>query len=86
MKNNSRRWLYLEIWAVSTTGLLALISQLFPRWIEFLCGWGPDRQDGSVERMTVMGLFVITFVIFALVAIGARSIPRSSARRSDRTT
>ena len=83
MKNNSRRWLYVEIWAVSTTGLFALISALFPRWMEFLSGWRVDQQDGSVERITLMGMFVITFVIFALAAIAARSIPSTSANRND---
>jgi hypothetical protein len=49
--------------------LLALITPIFPDWIEFVSGWDPDQHNGSVEWMIVVGLFVVTVVMVALAAI-----------------
>jgi hypothetical protein len=60
------------------TGLLALITPIFPDWIEFLSGWDPDQHDGSVERMIVVGLFVLTIVIATLAVFEWRRTPATS--------
>ena len=66
---NMRRLFWVEICLAAITGLLALITPIFPDWIEFVSGWDPDQHDGSVERMIVLGLFVVTIVMVALAAI-----------------
>jgi hypothetical protein len=66
---NMRRLFWVEIGLAAITGLLALITPIFPDWIEFVSGWDPDQHDGSVERMIVIGLFVVTIVMAAAAAI-----------------
>ena len=61
------------------TGVLALITPIFPDWIEFLSGWDPDQHDGSVERMIVVGLFLISALIFALAAVEWRRMAASES-------
>jgi uncharacterized membrane protein len=69
MRKNFRRLFWVEIALAAITGLLALITPIFPDWIEFVSGWDPDQHDGSVERMIVVGLFVVTIVMVGLAAI-----------------
>ena len=69
MRSNVRRLFWVEIGLAAIAGLLALITPIFPDWIEFVSGWDPDQHDGSVERMIVVGLFVVTVVMVALAAI-----------------
>jgi hypothetical protein len=59
----------------SMTGLLALITPIFPDWIEFVSGWDPDQHDGSVEWLIVVGLFVVTVVMLVLAALEWRRAP-----------
>jgi hypothetical protein len=79
MRSNFRPLFWIEIGLAAITGLLALITPIFPDWIEFVSGWDPDQHDGSVERMIVVGLFVVTVVMVALAAIEWR---RTTARAS----
>lgn len=69
MRRNFRRLFWVEIGLAAITGPLALITPIFPDWIEFVSGWDPDQHDGSVERMIVVGLFAVTIAIVALAAI-----------------
>jgi uncharacterized membrane protein len=75
MRRRFRRLFWVEIGLAAITGLLALITPIFPDWIEFVSGWDPDQHDGSVERMIVVGLFVVTTVIVVLAAIEWRRTP-----------
>jgi hypothetical protein len=67
-----------ELGLASITGLLALITPIFPDWIELVSGWDPDQHDGSVERLIVVGLFVVAATIFALAAVEWRRTPLSA--------
>jgi uncharacterized membrane protein len=69
MRSNFRPLFWIEIGLAAITGLLALITPIFPDWIEFVSGWDPDQHNGSVEWMIVVGLFVVTVVLVALAAI-----------------
>jgi uncharacterized membrane protein len=69
MRSNFRPLFWIEIGLAAITGLLALITPIFPDWIEFVSGWDPDQHNGSVEWMIVVGLFVVTVVMVALAAI-----------------
>jgi uncharacterized membrane protein len=75
MGRTFRRRFWLEIGLASVTGLLALITPIFPDWIEFVSGWDPDQHDGSVEWLIVVGLFVVTAVMLVLAALEWRRAP-----------
>jgi hypothetical protein len=79
MRRNFRPLFWIEIGFAAITGLLALITPVFPDWIEFVSGWDPDQHDGSVERMIVVGLFVVTI---AMVALAAHEWRRTAATAS----
>jgi hypothetical protein len=69
MRRYFRPLFWVEAGLAAITGLLALITPIFPDWIEFVSGWDPDQHDGSVERMIVVGLLVVTVAMVALAAI-----------------
>jgi hypothetical protein len=78
VRRNLRVRFWAEIGLASITGLLALITPIFPDWIELVSGWDPDQHDGSVERMIVVGLFIVAAAIFALAAVEWRRTPLSA--------
>lgn len=78
MRRTFRRLFWVEVGLAAITGLLALITPIFPDWIEFVSGWDPDQHDGSVEWMIVVGLFVVTIIIVALAAAEWRRTPVSA--------
>jgi hypothetical protein len=69
MRRNFRPLFWIEVGLAAITGLLALITPIFPDWIEFVSGWDPDQHDGSVERMIVVGLFAVTIAMVAAATI-----------------
>jgi uncharacterized membrane protein len=69
MRSNFRPLFWIETGLAAIAGLLALITPIFPDWIEFVSGWDPDQHNGSVEWMIVVGLFLVTVVMVALAAI-----------------
>ncbi len=75
MRRNFRPVFWIEVGLAVITGLLALITPIFPDWIEFVSGWDPDQHDGSVERMIVVGLFVVTIAMVAAATIEWRRTP-----------
>jgi uncharacterized membrane protein len=79
MRRNFRRLFWVEIGLAGITGLLALITPIFPDWIEFVSGWDPDQHDGSLERMIVVGLFVVTIVMVVLATIEWRRTPATAS-------
>ena len=70
---------WIEAGLATLTGLLALITPIFPDWIEFVSGWDPDQHDGSVERMIVVGLFVVTIAMIAAAVIEWRRTPATAS-------
>jgi hypothetical protein len=69
VRRNYRPRFWAEIGLAAFTGVLALITPIFPDWIEFVSGWDPDQHDGSVERMIVVGLCLASFAFFSLAAV-----------------
>jgi hypothetical protein len=59
--------------------LLALVTPVFPDWIEAISGWDPDQHDGTVETWIVIGLFAVTVVTFALAFVEWRRAPASTS-------
>ena len=74
-----RRLFWIETGLAAITGLLALITPIFPDWIEFVSGWDPDQHNGSVEWLIVVGLFVIAVVMIAAAAIEWRRKPAAAS-------
>jgi uncharacterized membrane protein len=79
MRRSFRRLFWVEIGLAAITGLLALVTPIFPDWIEFVSGWDPDQHNGSVERMIVVGLFFVTIVMAALAAFEWRRTPATAS-------
>jgi uncharacterized membrane protein len=80
MRRSFRRVFWVEIGLAAITGVLALITPIFPDWIEVVSGWDPDQHDGSMERMIVFGLFVITLAMVALAAVEWRRAPATATK------
>jgi hypothetical protein len=78
MRRNLRLRFWVELGLASITGLLALITPIFPDWIELASGWDPDQHDGSVERLIVIGLFIVTAAVFTLAVVEWRRPPLSA--------
>jgi hypothetical protein len=74
-----RRLFWIETGLAAITGLLALITPIFPDWIEFVSGWDPDQHNGSVEWLIVVGLFVNAVVMIAAAAIEWRRKPAAAS-------
>jgi hypothetical protein len=79
VKKNLSRWFWPEIILASLVGLVGIITPVFPDWIEAVSGWDPDQHDGSVERMIVVGLCVVSIVIFLLAALEWRRTASTEA-------
>jgi hypothetical protein len=79
MNKSFRRRFWILVALTCLTGILALITPIFPDWIEFISGWDPDQHDGSVETMIVIGLFVVTGIFFALAFVEWRRAPATTS-------
>jgi hypothetical protein len=79
MLRSFRRLFWIEVGLAAITGLLTLVTPIFPDWIELVSGWDLDQHDGSAERMIVVGLFAVTM---AVVAAAAHEWRRTVARTS----
>ena len=78
MNGRFRRRFWIELAIGSLAGLLALITPIFPDWIEVISGWDPDQHDGSVESLIVIGLFIVTLVICGLALAEWRRTPATA--------
>lgn len=66
MKNGLRWRFYFEAGAGVITAALFLATLLRPDWIEALFRIDPDNGAGSMERLLVGGLLVMTIVLLSL--------------------
>lgn len=75
MKKQVRIWFWVKTLLGSVTGVLFLATLFARDWIETLSGWDPDQHSGSVEWMIVMGLFLVTVVLFTSARMEWRRAP-----------
>ena len=72
MDTSSRRKLQRRLWLKTFigagTGVLSVVTPIWPDWIEAISGWDPDQHDGSAEWMIVTALLLVTATMLAMVA------------------
>ncbi len=69
-----RARVWLETALAALCGSLAVLTAIWPDWIEATTGLSPDRHDGSLERVIV----AVLFVLCAIFGLAARESRRSS--------
>ena len=75
MRRKLRHRFWVETVLASVTGILCVVTPIWPDWIEAISGWDPDQHDGSVEWMIAGGLLIVTATIFAMAASEWRRTP-----------
>jgi hypothetical protein len=66
---------WIELLTGSVTAVLFLLTLIARDWIETLVGWDPDQHSGSVEWLIVMGLFLVTVMLFTAARVEWRRAP-----------
>lgn len=67
MSNQQAMRFWLQAGMGGLTGLLAVVTGIWPDWIEIVFGIDPDKGSGSLEWVIVLALFAIA------VTLGARA-------------
>lgn len=78
-KGTLQRRFWVETVTGAVSGILGIITPMWPDWIEAISGWDPDGHDGSLEWMIVAGLLLITVMMIALAARSWRRIRIAAA-------
>ena len=68
MRNALRRRFWLETAMAIVTGIVFVITLVRNDWIEIVFGVDPDSNNGSLERLIVVALLVVTITLFALAS------------------
>ena len=76
--NRYRRRYYAELCLAGFTGFLAVLTVVWPAWIEGIFGWDPDNHSGTFEVLIITGLAAAT----ACLVLAAWSERRATRRRS----
>jgi hypothetical protein len=69
-----RKRFWIESGCAVLSGLLGLLTLVWPDWIEELTGWNPDQRGGAAEWLIV--------ALLAVVAAGSALLARVEWRRS----
>jgi hypothetical protein len=64
-KRTLRRRFWVETVVAAISGILCLITPLWPDWIEAVSGWDPDQHNGAVEWAIVATLLLVTIIMLA---------------------
>lgn len=73
-----RRYLFLaETTLAVLTGVLGLITAIWPDWIEFVFGVEPDQGSGALEWGMVAALFTVSAVCGLLARAERRRVASS---------
>ena len=63
MESTVRRRFWLEAVLASLAGSFAVLTVVWPDWIEALTPFDPDRHSGSFEWSIVFGLAVVAVAV-----------------------
>jgi len=66
MNKHLRPRFWMSSFLAALSGLLCLITPIWPDWIEFFSGWDPDQHSGAVEWLIAAALLIISAVMIAL--------------------
>jgi hypothetical protein len=66
MKRNLARPFWIELGLAGSSAFLAIITLLWPDWIEIVFNIDPDMGNGSLERALVGLSFVLAVAFVAL--------------------
>jgi hypothetical protein len=75
VKRRFRYRFWVETGLTAVTGLLCIITPIWPDWIEAVSDWDPDKHNSSAEWMITAGFLVVTAVMLALAAQEWRRTP-----------
>ena len=67
----------IEATLAVVTGLLGVVTLVWPDWIEVTSGWDPDQHSGSLEWAIVA---VLLLVSLSLALLARRELRLASAR------
>ena len=60
--------LRFRFWIATTlaalTGILSMVTMIWPQWLESIVGVSPDGGDGSLEWLLVLLLLIVTIAFF----------------------
>jgi hypothetical protein len=65
MNKRLRPRLWINSLLAALSGLLCLITPIWPDWIEFISGWDPDQHSGAVEWLIAAALLIVSAVMIA---------------------
>jgi hypothetical protein len=70
-----RRRFWIEVAMGVTSGILAILTVIWPDWIELAFGIEPDAGNGSLEIAITLAMAVVSvlFVLFARLEWRART-------------
>jgi hypothetical protein len=60
-----RRLFWAESVSAATAAVLALVTVVWPEWIEIVTGSSPDGGSGALERAVVAGLAAAAMLLAA---------------------
>jgi hypothetical protein len=66
MNKHLRPRFWINSFLSALSGLLCLITPIWPDWIEFISGWDPDQHSGAVEWLIAAALLIVSAVMIAL--------------------
>jgi hypothetical protein len=69
-----RKRFWVEAGAAASSGLLGMLTLVWPDWIEEIFGWDPDQHSGAYEWLIV--------ALLAVVAVASAVLARIESRRS----
>jgi hypothetical protein len=75
MKNRIRSIFWIETVLASLAALLAVITGLWPEWIELVFHIDPDSHSGSAEWKLVVALWFAAVLLIALALRDWRKQP-----------
>lgn len=67
MSSHVRTRFWVETGLAALTAVLAVVTQLWPNWIELVFRVDPDHGNGSLERVLV-GVCLLVFLASIVVA------------------
>ncbi len=78
MKNRLRSIFWIETILASLAASLAVVTGLWPQWIERVFHIDPDHYSGSVEWQLVVALWFVAALLIALAVRDWRRAPLTS--------